>query len=73
MHEGHTKCPIEYHLFGDVLLQLHLQLAQGGARLGHIGPFTVVVPHRLQPIETYLPPIQYSGDRLQEELLHVIQ
>ena len=24
-------------------------------------------------METYLPPIQYSGDRPQEELFHVIQ
>ena len=72
MWEGHAECQIEYHL-GDAVLQLRLQLAQAGVPLSHVGSFIVVLPHKLQPIETYLPPIQYSGDRAQEELLYVIQ
>ena len=73
MWEGHAECQIEYHFLGNALLQLLLQLAQAGVPLCHVGPFIVVLPHRLQPIETYLPHIQYNGDRPQQELLHVIQ
>ena len=73
MWEGHTECQIEYHLLGNILLQLRLQLAQVGVPLCHVGPFIIVLLHRLQPIKTYLLPIQYSDDRSQEELLHIIQ
>ena len=53
MWEGHGKYQIKWHLFGDVLLQLRLQLAQGGVlyvTLGHSPSWSYTHFNQSKPI-----------------------